>query len=116
MNAGAKRARQRTSWRWRGGVIVSDCGCGCEESRTTYQLEMERERDDVRLSMWMQREQDNILSGGGEGAGWCQIVDLDANRAGRRINWRWRWSVMVSDCGPGCKESRKTYQLEVERE
>ena len=23
---------------------------------------------------------------------------------------------MVSDCGPGCKESRKTYFLEVERE
>ena len=23
---------------------------------------------------------------------------------------------MVSDCGPGCEESRTTYQLEVERE
>ena len=25
-------------------------------------------------------------------------------------------SVMVSDCGPRCKESRTTYQLKVERE
>ena len=24
--------------------------------------------------------------------------------------------MMVSDCGPGCKESRTTYQLKVERE
>ena len=56
--------------------MVSDCGPGCEESRTTYDLEVERERD------------------GG------QIVDEDAKRAGRRTLWRWRGSMMVSDCGP----------------
>ena len=48
--------------------MVSDCGCGCEESRTTYQLEVERERDVVRLWMRMRREQDNVLSGHGEGS------------------------------------------------
>ena len=74
--------------------MVSDCGPGCKESRTTYSLEVERERDGVRLWTRMQREQDDVLSGGGEGAGWCQIVDLDVKR-GRLTNWRWRGSVMV---------------------
>jgi hypothetical protein len=48
--------------------MVSDCGHGCEESRTTYQLEVETERDGVRLRMWMQGEQNDVLPGGGEGA------------------------------------------------
>ena len=48
--------------------MVSDCGRGCEESKTTYRLEVERERDGVRLWMRMRREQDDVLSGGGEGA------------------------------------------------
>ena len=47
--------------------MVSDCGHICEESRTTYDLEVERERDDVRLWTRMRREQDDVLSGGGEG-------------------------------------------------
>ena len=64
----AKRAGRRTNWRWRGSVILSDCGPGCEESRTTYQLEVEREHDGVRLWTRMRREQDDVLSGGGEGA------------------------------------------------
>jgi hypothetical protein len=68
VNADAKGAEQRTSWRWRGSVIVSDCGRECEKSRTTYSLEVEREHDCVRLRMWMQREQGNVLPGGGEGA------------------------------------------------
>ena len=38
----------------------------------------------------MQREQDNVPTGGGEGAGRCQIVDQDVKRAGRRTSWRWR--------------------------
>ena len=79
-------------------------------------LEVEREWDGVRLWTRMQREQDDILSGGGEGVGWCQIVDPDAKRVGRRTLWRWRGSGMVSDCGPGCEESRTTYSLEAERE
>ena len=62
--------------------MVSDCGPRCKESRTMYQLEVEREWDGVRLWTQMQREQDDILSGGREGAEWCQIVDLDANRVG----------------------------------
>ena len=45
-------------------------------------LEVEREWDSVRLWTQMRREQDNVLSEGGEGAGWCQIVDLDVNRVG----------------------------------
>jgi hypothetical protein len=48
--------------------MVSDCGCTCKGSRATYLLEVERERDGVRLWLHMQREQDNILPGGGEGA------------------------------------------------
>ena len=71
--------------------MVSDCGRGCEESRTTYQLEVERERDGVRLWTRMQREQDDVPTGGGEGS-------------------------VMSDCGRGCEESRTTYILEVERE
>ena len=47
--------------------MVSDQGRRCEESRTTYELKV-KERDGVRLRTWMQREQDNILSRGGEGA------------------------------------------------
>ena len=74
--------------------MVSDCGPGCEESRTTYQLEVERGQDGVRLWTQMRTEQDDILSGGREGAGWCEIVDPDAKR-GRLTNWRWRGSVMV---------------------
>ena len=62
--------------------MVLDCGPGCEESRKTHFLEVERECDGVRLWTRMQREQDDVLSGGGEGAGWCQIVDPDAKRAG----------------------------------
>ena len=120
--------------------MVSDSGPGREESRTTYFLEVERERDGVRFWTRMRREQDNVPPGGGEGAGWCQIVDLDVRRAGQRTPWRWRGSVMVSDSGPGCEgstlctpwrwrgsvmvsdcehgceESRTTYSLEVERE
>jgi hypothetical protein len=72
--------------------MVSDCGPGCEQSRMTYQLR------------------------GGEGAGWCQIVDPDVKREGRHTNWRWRGGGMVSDCGPECEESRMTYSLEAERE
>ena len=49
-------------------MIVSDREPGCEESRMTYSLEVERERDGVRLRTRMRREQDNVLSGGGEGA------------------------------------------------
>ena len=74
----AKRAGQHTLWRWRGSGMVLDCGPRCEERRTTYQLEVERERDDVRLWTWMRREQDDVPTEGGEGVGWCQIVDLDA--------------------------------------
>ena len=44
---------------------------GCEQSRMTYQLEVERERDGVRLWTWMQTEQDNVSTEGGEGAEWC---------------------------------------------
>ena len=48
--------------------MVSDCGPGCKESRMTYQLEVERERDGVRLWTQMQREQDDVSTGGGERA------------------------------------------------
>ena len=48
--------------------MVSDWGRGCEESRTTYFLGVERERDRVRLWMRMRREQDDVPTGGGEGA------------------------------------------------
>ena len=51
--------------------MVSDGGPECEESKTTYQLEVEREQDGVRLWTQMQREQDDVSTGGGEGAGWC---------------------------------------------
>ena len=81
-----------------------------------YSLEAEREWDGVRLWTWMQREKDDVPTGGGEGVGWCEIVDPDAKRAGRRTNWRWRGGGMVSDCGPECEESRMTYSLEAERE
>ena len=47
--------------------MVLDCGRGCKESRKTYFLEVERKRDGVRLWTRMGREQDNILSGSGEG-------------------------------------------------
>ena len=47
--------------------MVSDCGPRCEESRMTYFLKVERERDGVRLWTRMRREQDDVLSGGGEG-------------------------------------------------
>ena len=95
--------------------MVRDCGCGCEESRTTYSLEVDRERDSVRLWTRMRREQDNVLSGSGEGASWCQIVDMDAKRARQRTAWRGRGSVMVSNCGRRCEEGKTTYYLEVER-
>jgi hypothetical protein len=62
--------------------MVSDCGPRCEESRTTYSLEVERERDGVRLWTRMRREKDDIPTGGGEGVGWCEIVDPDAKREG----------------------------------
>ena len=48
--------------------MVSDCGPGCKESRMMYDLEVERERDGVRLWTRMRREQDNVPTGGGEGA------------------------------------------------
>ena len=48
--------------------MVSDCGQGCEQSRTTYSLEVERERDGVRLWIRMRREQDDVLTGGGQRA------------------------------------------------
>ena len=63
----------------------------------------------------MPREQDNVLAGGGEGASWSKVVDADGKRAGQRTSWRWRGSVMVSDCRRRCEESRTTYFLEVER-
>ena len=62
--------------------MVSDCVPGCKESRTTYWLEVERERDGVRLWTRMRREQDDVLSGGGEEAGWYEIMDPDVKRAG----------------------------------
>ena len=43
----------------------------------------------------MRTEQDDILSGGGEGAGGCEIVDPDAKRARQHTLWRQRGSVMV---------------------
>src|SRR5204862_492969 len=58
----------RTYWRWRGSGMGSDHGCDCKESG------------------------EDVLAGGGEGAGWGQITDATAKRAGR------------------------TYSLEVERE
>jgi hypothetical protein len=64
----------------------------------------------------MQTKQNDVLPGGGGGACWCQIVDMDANRAERRTSWRWRGSVIVSDWGCRCEESRTTYFLEVESE
>ena len=36
--------------------------------RTMYLLEVEMEHDGVRLRTWMQKEQDNIPTGGEEGA------------------------------------------------
>ena len=68
MDQDAKRAGQRTGWRWRKSVMVSDRGPGCEKTRTTYELEVERERDGVRLWTRMRTEQDDILTTGGEGA------------------------------------------------
>jgi hypothetical protein len=62
----AKGSGQRTSWRWRGSVMVSDCRGGCKGSRKTYVLEVERGRDGVRLWMQMQREQGNVRPGGGD--------------------------------------------------
>jgi hypothetical protein len=46
--------------------MVSDYGPRCEESRMMYQLEVEREQNGVRLWTEMQREQDDVLSKGGE--------------------------------------------------
>ena len=63
-------------------MMVSDCGGECKEGRTTYFLKVERKCDGVRWWTQMRREQDDIPTGGGEGAGWCQIVDPDAKRAG----------------------------------
>ena len=37
-------------------------------SRTTYSLNAEREHDEVRLWTWTQREQNDVPTGGGEGA------------------------------------------------
>ena len=48
--------------------MVLDCGRGCKESMTTYPLEVEMVCDGVRLWTRIQREQDDVLSGGGEGA------------------------------------------------
>jgi hypothetical protein len=48
--------------------MVSDRGPGCNGSRTTYSLKVERERDGVRLWARIQAEQDNVQTGGGEGA------------------------------------------------
>src|SRR4051794_4586992 len=48
----------RSSWRWRGSGKGSDHGCDCNESR------------------------DDVLAGGGEGAGWGQITDATAMREG----------------------------------
>ena len=62
VNKDAKGAGQRTSWRWRGSVKMSDCRHECQRSRITYSLKVERERDGVRLWTRMQREQDNVLS------------------------------------------------------
>ena len=47
-------------------------------------MEGKRERDGVRLRMRIRREHDNVLSRGGEGASWCEIVDADAKRARQR--------------------------------
>ena len=66
--------------------MVSDCGPGCEESRMTYFLKVERERGGVRLWTRMRREQDDVLSGGGEGARWCQIVHLPISPLRRKAN------------------------------
>ena len=48
--------------------MMSEWGRRCKESRTTFELEVEREHDGVRLRTRMRREQDNVHSGGGEGA------------------------------------------------
>ena len=109
----AKRAEQCTLWRQRRSRMVSDCGPECEESRKTYFLEVERERNGVRLWTQMQREQDDIPTRGEEGAWWCQIEDADARRTGQHTSWRWRGSVMASNWGRRCEESRTTYELEV---
>jgi hypothetical protein len=45
-----------------------------------YFLEVEREHDGVRLRTWMQKEQDNIPTGGGEGAWWYWVVDANGKR------------------------------------
>ena len=74
--------------------------------RTMYFLEVKRECDGVRLRTWMQKEQDNIPTGGGEGAWWCWVVDTDGKKVGQCTNWRWRGSMMVSDWGRRCEESR----------
>src|SRR4051812_46662891 len=49
---------RRTSWRWRGSGMGSDHGCDCKERR------------------------DDVLPGGGEGAGWGQITGAAASRVG----------------------------------
>ena len=82
--------------------MVSDCGLGCKESRKTYFLEVEREHNGVRLWIRMQREQDDVSTGGGEGVGWCQIVDPDVNRAGQHtvpqktVQVFWRFSLFYT--------------------
>src|SRR5205809_1129296 len=70
----------------------------------TYELVVERERDGVRS--WMPQDSgDGVLPGGGEGAGWGQIMDAKRQR-GRHTYWRWRGSGIGSDHGYDCKESR----------
>src|SRR5436305_1274640 len=65
---------------------------------------------------------DDVPSGGGEGAGWGQITDATAKRAGRMHKleverewgggraWRWRGNGMGSDDGCDCKGSGDNVQ------
>ena len=48
--------------------MVSDGGGECEKGGTTYCLAVETERHDMKLWTQGQRERDNLLSAGGEGA------------------------------------------------
>src|SRR5436190_513884 len=102
-----REQRRRTSWRWRGSRIGSDHRCDCTGSR------------------------DDVLSGGGEGAGWGQITDATVQGAEtscslevereqdgvrsrmrlyreqrRRTAWRWRRSRTGSDHRCDRTESR----------
>src|SRR5436190_17671423 len=49
-------------WGWRGSGMGSDHGCDCKERG------------------------DDVLAGGGEGAGWGQITDATAKREGTTYN------------------------------